>query len=116
MLEYAEVNRELGTVLRTRMMPELHRDDGGNIVWLPLIRAAQPAHDPDAQYLEQTVSIGAAGVTFGWEVKDFPPPEPQPYVPNSRASYLAGMRRKADALQAEGKVVDALLLLKQEGL
>jgi hypothetical protein len=110
MSEYADDNRELGTVLRTRMMPELHRDDGGNIVWLPLTREDEPAHDKVTQYLEQTIAIGADDVTYGWVVRDFPPPPPPPAkTPEQvQAEFSAAIQARLDGF-AQERLYDSIL-------
>jgi hypothetical protein len=109
MREYAEVNRELGTVLRTRVMPELERDDGGNVVWLPLTREDQPPYDPQTQRLVQTVAIASNGVIFGWQVEDLPEPEVIPPTPEEiQAAYIAAIQRRLDQF-ARARGYDGIL-------
>jgi hypothetical protein len=91
-------------------MPELHRDDGGNVVWLPLTREDEPAHDKVTQYLEQTIAIGADDVTYGWVVRDFPPPPPPPAkTPEQvQAEFSAAIQARLDGF-AQERLYDSIL-------
>ena len=68
MLEYAQINRQENVVVRTRWLPRLNRDDGSNLIWVPLIREVPPPFDPAAQFIEQVVAITSSSVSYGWRV------------------------------------------------
>lgn len=104
MAVYVEVDRAANVEIRRRDMPPLDRDDGGNVVWLPLVSGEKPAFDPLTQALIVSTEINPTTVTDTWSVVPLPPPVPDYQQINEASGKAARRRAVAFALTTAEKL------------